>query len=455
MNIISKGLNTKFFYRLAIAISLLWFLILYPYLTFREWDVNVSKYNSSGTDFLQYYSGAIVARYNLWEHLYPIEKEQIYQTQPHYEPYFNLFSPETGGKWSYYGPLGSPKNSDISSKLQEICPKLAGEWRYIYPPPLAVALSPLGHLDFDMAWRVWFALLSACLFGTGYFSSKICQEFPNPNKLAEISAILIPTIISIYNFTNTETAIYFGNVAPLIGFFISLTTFAWIKNREYTTGICLLPQLLFKGMGVPFIIMFFHNPKKLKAALSLLVVSALINIYTITNTGIDLYWKFFTVIIPKADVAQGNGLQGLILYFFGLELKTYFLVFGLVLYGILIYGYSKQKHPEHPGHQQNKSIATIAGIIATYALTNPTVWLHYFTCYVIYPFSGWIINETMKESDTHKASLSIIALLMCTFKLPYLTIPLTALLIYILHTSIKILFFDKRDHHYVFEKLPT
>jgi hypothetical protein len=259
-------------------------------------------------------------------------------------------------------------------------------------------------------------------------------------------AILIPTVISIYNFANTETAIHIGNAAPLIGFFISLTAYTWTKNRQFITSMCLLPQLLFKGIGIPFIIMFFIKPRRLKAALYLLAASILINIYTIEKASLNLYFKFFNDIIPRANVAQGSGPQGLILYFFGLELKTYFLVSGLALYGILIYGYSRQENRESPGYRKNKSSAAIAGIIATYTLTNPTVWLHYFTCYVIYPFSGWIIIETMRGSSARKASLAIITMLMCTLKLPYLSVPLTALLIYILHTSIKILFFDKSIH---------
>lgn len=409
MNIITftNKISPLKFNHWALIISLSWLVLIYPALHWLCRDKLPESYRLGGSDFGQYYSGALVARHGLWDQLYPIPKNIVYEKNIDFQPEFKIpfLRSDTQNikeNWSYYGSVASPANSDISQSITNFCPRLQNDWRYIYPPPLAVLLWPLGFFDYKTASNIWFMFMTTSLFGIGYFASLIYRELTHKITHLEGCIMLSPVIVTMLA-SNASTALNPGNSTPLLGFFISLVSYAWITNRQVAIAFGMIPLLLFKGIGLSWCPLLLIKPIKWKTIITLSLLTLIINGITVSYGGLLPYKTFFSEIIPKANVPLGYGLQWRLLYMFGLDTKWFFTTLSLLLFAIIYWGYLRRfLLRDTPPHSNELTIASISGLMSIFFLCNPVVWPHYYMTYIFLPFSGWILWERTQARGLRK-----------------------------------------------------
>ena len=240
---------------------------------------------------------------------------------------------------------------------------------------------------------VWFPLMCASFFGMAYFSSRICRALCiNVTYLEGWVALLpiVPTILA----SNMSTALSMGNVSPFLGFLISWVTYAWLSNRQVSISFGIIPLILFKGIGLSWCPLLLLKPIKWRTLGGMALLTALLNGITLYCGGIEVYRTFFVDILPKANIALGIGLQGLLLKFLGLEFSLGSSILQVVLISILYWGFWRQYQSNTPSHRPVAIVATMAGTLAVFCLCNKIVWPHhYYSSYLMLPFSGWILWE--------------------------------------------------------------
>lgn len=403
--IFSKMPSTKF-NRVALIISILWLVLIYPLIHWFCWDMLPERYRLGGGDFGQYYAGAVAAKHGLWNQLYPTPKKTIYDNIPDFQPEFKipfitLDTQTLKNNWSYFGSLASPLNSDVSQDILNISPRLQSDWHFIYPPPLAVLLYPLGFIDYKTASNVWFMIMTISLFGIGYFATLIYRKLNHENSYAEGCILLSPVIITLLG-NNASTTLDLGNSTPILGFLITFVSYAWITNRQAAIAFGMIPLLLLKGVGLSWCPLLLIKPIKWRTIITLTLLTLIINGIAINYGGLSPYKIFFTEIIPKSNIALGNGLQGLLLSFFGVNIKWLFSVFSLFLSAIIYWGLWRQSVTHNSLLPNEMIIASISGTMCIFFLCNPVVWPHYYMIYIFLPFSGWILMERRQALGINK-----------------------------------------------------
>jgi hypothetical protein len=391
----------KHFYSLALSLSCAWLVVILPCLTFSDWEHDEQRRAVSDTDFAQYYMGALVVRHALWDNLYPVPKEPVSQEQP---------SPLR----IMDGGIASAEQSTIDPKLLTICPELEGNNRYVYPPPLALLLAPLGFLDYHGAKQAWFLLLGASLCGTGYLSYKIFAKLTGQvYKPTGILIIILPATIQLYCYLrHYDTGYDLGNCSAFLGLLITAAVWCWLAERQVLVGILMIPLLLFKGLGLGWCLLLLAMPVRWKTLATLAILTIGLNTLTFYFSGVQPYKVFLTEILPAANIAVGTGLQGQLKYYFGLNYQKVFLLVNLFLHLVVFVGYQRsQSLADHNGYRNEATITALACSVAIFVLLNPVVWQHYYFPYLVYPFAGLISIHLGRKSSKKNRSLLALFLL--------------------------------------------
>jgi len=385
------------FRHISLVVCAAWFVFIYPLLNFFAWEILPETARSNSGDFGQYYSGAIALQEGLADTLYPDPDPEIYDRPPDFRPRLTtpLFDQkqddDRAGNWAYYPQVASPSASKVSDRLVKKAPQIQGEYRFIYPPPLVILLAPLGLFEYDFALRaVWFPLMCFSLFGISWFSAKICRALYGRESYVEGVSILLPMIPTLLA-SELGTSLCVGNVTPLLGLFITLVAYAFLSNRQIALGLGIIPLILFKGMGVLWCPLLLIGKIKWKALFLMAFLTILLNGLTIYLGGTGLYRVFFSEMLPKASLPLGIGAPGIMMDFLGVEFGSLWLILrGILALGVYFYCWKALRN----GHGQGLvSLNGLIALIASFNLLNNIVWPHYVTCYLVLPFSAWIIRE--------------------------------------------------------------
>ena len=249
--------------------------------------------------------------------------------------------------------------------------------------------------------------MCASLFGISFYSSQICRIlFAKPTYIESISALL--PIIPTWLASGVSTALYIGNVSPLIGFLVTLVAYGFLTNKQFLIGLGIIPLILFKGIGLTWCPLLFMGGMKKKAIFLMMVLTLSLNAMTIYLGGPGLYQTFFRDILPKASIPLGIGIPGMLMRILGVDAGVIPTIIKLGLLSTIYY-----YHHRACEKRFDRRLITLTTIIATMAvfnLLNPVVWPHYFTCYLILPFSPWIIREILISKGRTKGALTVIML---------------------------------------------
>ena len=404
------------FLRYALSLSAAWFLALYPALNWLAWDKLPKSMRIEGSDFGQYYSGALAARHGLWQQLYPIPKAEVYNYPPRFKPrieteFFKQTSPEQRqGQWCFYPQVANPEGSDLAPELLAHCPRLQTDWHFINPPPVAVYLWPLGFFDHRTASNLWFALMCASFFGIGWLSSRIYRRLAGKITYAEGCIALLPMVPTCLG-SNMSTTLQVGNASPFLGFLIALVAYAWMHNKQRTIGVGMILLMPFKGIGLSWCPLLCLKPVKWKSLTALALLTMLVNGVTIYCAGMAAYRTFLFDVLPKSRLPVGTGLQSEFMATFGIDPKPWFLLVDLVLLALLYRGYFRGRKSEAGSQAASTTISTLAGTLAVFCLTNPVVWPHYCTIYLFLPFAGWFVWEGLQSTGRWRVWISLVFVL--------------------------------------------
>ncbi|MBX6316519.1 MAG: DUF2029 domain-containing protein, partial [Isosphaeraceae bacterium] len=176
--------------------ALLWLLVLVPVCQLGR---------KAPIDFGQFYLGGQVARLGAWEDLYP-------QALP----------------GSLYHP-GFPQGST----MRPLYARLAAEhgvgdtFRYFQPPPFALALVPLGYLDFPTASWAWLMLMAVLAWGVAVQAGRFFAVLADrPTRGVGALTLLVgcwPRMIA---------SVRWGNISPLVTLLIGAAVLGLLHRRD-------------------------------------------------------------------------------------------------------------------------------------------------------------------------------------------------------------------------------
>lgn len=386
-------LSPATFRNLCLYLSFGWFVILYPVLNTFFWEALPQDMRSGGGDFGQYYSAALAVKTDINSSLYPEPKSAIYSQPPTFTPKVSsfLFDPDPSGrqgKWSFYPQIGYPDSSVVSPQLLSLCPNLQQEFHFVAPPPAALLLYPLSFFSYANALKFWFALMSVSLFGASFYAARIADHlFSKVTYASGIAALLpiIPTLLASRMATNLPV----GNISPLMALLITVAAHSFLLRKQVALGFCMILLIIFKGMALFWCpLLLLGKPKWITLA-KMAILTLAINLATLAAGGVDIYKHFFSEILPKASIPLGNGIPGLAMAVFGVDLSAaasvMHVAFALLVY-LMVFLLLRQ------GADEGKTLlVAIACLTGLFNLLNPIQWSTYLTYHLIIPFSSLFI----------------------------------------------------------------
>lgn len=398
--------------RIALVLSALIFLVVHPLLNAFARDRLPHFIRSNGSDFSQYYSAALAVKEGLPDNLYPQPDPRIYSKPPSFRPFFitPFFDPDAddsrSGKWAYYPQVARPEASRVSERLNQRCPRLQDSWRFVSPPPLALVLSPLALFEFETACRlIWFPLMCASLFGISWFSAKICRHLYGRESHVEALAALLPVIPALLG-SSQATNLSIGNASPLLGFLITLAGHAFLTNKQVLLGLCIIPLVLFKGIGISWCPLLLIGGIKWRTLGVMAALTLLLNALTLYFGGTCVYETFFSEILPKAHIPVGTGISGILMTLLGIDAGS---LMSLIHMGCLVSIYLLHDKGLRRGNDSGLlSISAVIASIALFYLLNPVVWPNYLSLYLFLPFSAWIIHEVSMRRGGYRIPMLLL-----------------------------------------------
>ncbi|XHR28424.1 MAG: glycosyltransferase family 87 protein [Chthoniobacteraceae bacterium] len=398
-NSLRRLISPQTFYRFALIFSGAILIFVYPLLNIFAWNSLPSSMRIDGSDFGQYYAGGLVARHGIWRDLYPIQKKEIFDQAPQFKPLIKTrFFVEGKNQRFLYPHIASPSATDISEELATLCPQLCFVWRYMYPPPLALYLKPLGYFDYMTAGKIWFTGMSLSFFGIGLLASMICRHLFGRTTYVQGWVTLLP-LLPIFLGSNTSTTLSVGNSSPFLGFLIALVAYAWIKGWQAVMAAALIVLIPFKGIGASWYPLFLVKPVKWVTFLVSAGLAVLVNGVTVAYAGVSIYREFFKAVLPWANSPEGTGLQGILKDAFGISLQSFISIAVFLLYAVIYIRYWRNRKQSNPV----VIVASVVGMVAIFCTFNPVVWPNYCTIYLFLPFAGWLFWELDKARGAWKA----------------------------------------------------
>lgn len=188
----------------------------------------------------------------------------------------------------YYKTTKDYFNYDISPYFA-VLPKVKSEGQYfIYPPTFLIFFAPITLIPVNIAEWFWVLLNILIFFLSGFwFAVKILNI---KKKLQKLILFLM-----LYNFNPFFLGVLVGQIDILILFFLYLSFYLIVKNREVFIGIIVGILTLIKL--TPFIFsLYFLITKNLKAVIMLILTIAVILSVSLFIFPVEIYSDFLTAL---------------------------------------------------------------------------------------------------------------------------------------------------------------
>lgn len=162
---------------------------------------------------------------------------------------------------------------------------------FAYPPPVLFIFYPLSRLPIFWSQIIWtFVSLSSLIFALKYIF-KVVDWKPTKNE------ILIIFSLSILSFPVRWT-FGLGQINFLFLFFIVLTYYFSIKNKNVFAGICLGISVILK-MTPLLLLFYFLIKRRFKIIIAALITIVSLLIFSGLIFGFDLLKDYLFIVIPR------------------------------------------------------------------------------------------------------------------------------------------------------------
>ncbi len=170
-----------------------------------------------------------------------------------------------------------------------VLPKVKSEGQYfIYPPTFLIFFSPFAAIPVNIAEKLWIILNIFLFFLCGYwFTTKILNIKKTSQKLI--------LFLMLYNFNPFFLCIFVGQIDMLILFFLYISFYFIIKNRENFIGIIIGILTLIKLTPIIFSLYFLFK-RNLKAVGWLILTISVFVIISFLIFPAEIYYDFFDAI---------------------------------------------------------------------------------------------------------------------------------------------------------------
>ncbi|MFA5779029.1 MAG: glycosyltransferase family 87 protein [Elusimicrobiota bacterium] len=170
-----------------------------------------------------------------------------------------------------------------------VLPKVKSEGQYfIYPPTFLIFFAPLTVLPINIAEKLWIILNISIFFLAGYwFTTKILNIKKTSQKLI--------LFLMLYNFNPFFLCIFIGQIDILILFFLYLSFYFIVKNRENFIGIIVGILTLIKLTPIIFSL-YFLIKLNLRAVRWLIFTISIFVIISLLVFPAEIYSEFFAAI---------------------------------------------------------------------------------------------------------------------------------------------------------------
>ncbi len=413
---LANAVPVRAFTTLAVGLAALWFLVIYPILMIAAPGMLPKESRpmrkTYPPDSPQIYLAAIAARYGLWADLYPNYREDALLFPPRFTPRSPLLTgtPENPtGEVDGSIHLYLPQHAIVPPALIEKAPEMKeifdnGVCKYIQPPPLALLVAPLAFTDIHTwAYVIMPTLASFSFFGMAFFASRIYRELAGSPSIPEGVILLLVIVFSLTGYTHIPQ----GNLSPVLAFLLALGAYGWIRRWEVVTGGSMILLILSKSLALHWCPLLILREIRWRTLATMAGLTLLINGATLALGGLPAYQRFFSDILPTLDVPGGRGVPGMVWDYFGVYPGTLYRMLIAILCGVIYWGFWRKMGGTPREKRAPVILAALAGTTAIFCSLNFTVWLPYFSCYLFFPFLGWLLWEVTQARGRWRVGLMI------------------------------------------------
>jgi hypothetical protein len=246
-------------------------------------------------DFSQYYMGALMARAGLWDEIYP---------EPLPGSIYNAGWGDQSAVRDAYREMGQRHGINEFG------------FRFIQSPPVAVLFVPLTLLEHPTAYKVWIAILSACMWGVALQAARI-YTIARGREDAGAGVVILVIACSVLAYR----AVRVGNVSPLVGLCIGIIVLDLMRAapraaRSALAGLAMTVGALAKYatpvLAPIHLVMRRWTPLVWSAAFTFLILAV-----TFAMSGSAPFREFATSIAPTLGRSHphraNQSVEGLIL----------------------------------------------------------------------------------------------------------------------------------------------
>jgi len=171
--------------------------------------------------------------------------------------------------------------------------------RYLYPPPFAAAIAPLGHLSFVWFARVWYLVLLVAFWIYAWSLARLAH--PGGNRRETIHAVLIAGMILAF-CPESNGAMSVGNAEPILWALFGLGLTTRLRGAAFAAGALvkihpLWPLLLASR---------YEGARVLRPAAAVLLVGIIGSWLVCGSEAWLAWWPAVSPVVSQGSFTEGN-----------------------------------------------------------------------------------------------------------------------------------------------------
>lgn len=332
-------------------------------------------------DYSVYYLGGTMVLQGAWHDLYPV--------------------PLPGAASHPGWPAGSimkPAYQQAAARMGQHEP-----YRYVYPPPSAVLISPLSALRPEAALRLWWALSAVACWASALYAAAIYRRLTGRRDLMWTLLLFGITWCPL-----TWATVRVGNTSAITGALVSVVLYGWCTGNRVSSALALYGAAALKFVTLPLTLIPVLLRRTTDVIVSALVAGAL-TAGVMALSGIDPWLEYLRLF---SSLNRSNGwvinvsLRGLIEKLFPAPGQPALLTLQIITWlalGVIAFGLHRcawRRNDPRP------VLAAASALLAWLLVFGPTTQNHYFV--YLYPLWGYYLAESRTSWLGRIAALCVI-----------------------------------------------